>query len=624
MKSSLKHSLKKLIATFSLGFVAFSVMQPMTAKAETTTGTYKAKDPDNMLGVAADFGIFVRDTFSAIAHSNSNFACGQLSQGNPRRTNITATKPDGRPDQEAVNYVKGITSDVQVDCGYLYLDKGKITKDKVYRGQNLININNGEWNVDGYIVAGSGNMLKEPIIAPKYVDLETEFTKLSALANNLYKLPDQTVDKSEFGKMNSRTLKCNSDYNVINLKAADLSADSEGIYIQGIRGNKLLIVNVDMSGVSKFDFTREIFLGEKNKPDSQIADYDKDACNIIWNFNNFSGTIVRKEKTAGIILAPNADVVTESGLLIGSVIAKNYIHNGSEVHYVPSNHKLPSVQVSVTAINGNCCDDQSKVSRSLPGVEFAIFTLDGKKVAGSEKTTQAISNDANIATWTLTQPGKYYIQETKTVQGFVQTPIKARFDVVNNNGILQVEKKLGKEANGYCAAYDKALDAFKIRHYSNEVVAVAFDSKNYKLLEGTSFMLTDDEGNQVKDDDGNVITGVTDAEGVFVINIPKPGYYRLIQTETKDGYSIPKNCVRFAIYHTPIGHEMVVELDTKTGEETLGILQKYYGAPSTMSKITKKFNQELKAYGYKDGVMTDEYNAATDTCIVFSNDMIRK
>lgn len=585
----IRGKLKKIITAIAITVITFGCMQPIEAKcAVSNFDTVYQSNSNTLLGMAADFGIFVKEDLRTTSHNDSNFACGKLYLKN----NITLRTDD------AISYAGEVLSSGCIDKGYLYVSKGKVTKGTQY------------WMVDSYNVS---DKFKGAVYAPSFIDLPKEFDKLTALANTMstYGTQNTTYDFTQ----NNMKITCTSSYNVLNLEANQLNGNVDQLNIENLRGNKLLIVNVDMSKYSDSTY----YFSRRIKLDKQLDAFDSDASNVIWNFKNYSGTISTGAETAGVILAPQANVIVNSGTHVGIVIARSYSNN-SELHYVPFKYKdRTPVTVAIQSVDGNCCP-----SKPLGGVSLAVYTTDGVLVSGTEKMVAADSSGNYVARWAIDKPGSYYIQETQVVTGYVKTPVKARFDVTEVDGSLKLIMIIGKEADGYTNTIKNidGEDRFYIRHYSNEVYAVALDAKNLKLLYNTAFEVYKYNGTP-GNTDTMIAQGSAASDGFFQVNIPGTGFYYIKQTVTQNGYVVSSEIKQFAVYTTPIGHQLTVELDDVIGLSVLSILQKHLGTTMNIEKLTSSMNKELIAYGFLDGSKTNEYDSVTDACIIYMNDKIK-
>ncbi len=604
--SSLKQSWKKAVALFTIGLTAFSLMQPVTAQAaekkevKQVNDMFTTSNPNNMLGIAADFGIFVKGKVTATGHSDTNVACSELDLSQSNYTPVAA---------KAINYVEKVANRVMIDKGYIYIKGGQAKKLQ----------KNYYWDVNGYEVGG--NEVKDVIIAPNFINLESEFNKLTELSKSLSKLQDSNTTFNGTD-MNKKYISCSGDFNVLNLSADQLAGNKCELFINNIRGDKLLIINVDMSKVTS-DYKLMCKIGLDNSfPDYQTrTNFDQDAANVIWNFtnwnsNNTSRKVETVDSTLGVILAPEAFVHINSGVHLGSVIAATFMNN-NEVHYVP--YRRQTVEVSILSVNGDCCP-----SKPLSGTTFAVYTTSGKLVQGTEKKVVEGPDGNCTATWIMREPGKYYIRETQTVPGYTKTPVKARFNIDKVNNVLNLTMVKGKEANGYTETIRDGK--FLIRHYSNELVAIAVDSSDFSTLTNTTFSVYESNSDPTDLTYGNLIaSGGADEDGIFVANLPDTGYFCIVQTNTQSDYTITISVKKIAVFLTPVGHQFIIELDQITGFDILSILTKSenLGSNMYMKKLTKSMNKELLNYASTSDEAAVNYDATTDTCIVFYNDSVK-
>lgn len=618
----------KMVAALTIVFAAVTCAQPKSVKAETYEPapvyeeTYQAKNPNSQLGVAADFGVFVSGTAQFNAHSDTNVACGTLKLYN---TNLTHKIPG------TISYIQKAETEVKIaGADYIYFGSGNVENVKKNNVIESYRVNENKIykeNLKGVYKTASKT---------SFVDLNKEFEGLKRLAANL--ATENTT--AEYTKVdnNNFIFICKTDYNVVNITAKDMNSFQSNIKINNLAANKVLIVNVNTENAGeKIEFKGQMMINNKAK------EFDPLAGNIIWNFNDYSGKIkLMNGFKSGLVLAPNATITLEGSNLNGIAIAKGFKNVSGEAHYVPFHYDITTVKpvtVYADSVNGDCCP-----GIPLGEVEFAIYdATTNQMIEGTRQVVQngsleqlpEISKDNRyFAKWDIDKEGTYYIKVVKSPSGYNKTTIKAKFIVTKQNGELVLTAVKGKEANGYSNAWI-TNDLVRIRHYSQEVFATALDASTFEQLfdqnpsNSSKFELYS-ATNDVDDLTCVNLLGSFDmvANQFNYINIPKPGFYCVKQTQCVDGYTVTENIKKIAVFINPIGQYMVIELDQ--GEFSKEVLNAIFEDPSVskltlkIKKLTKNLNDKLIQLGYvKDDngsyMMTNDYEALTDTCLMFLN-----
>ncbi|PEE32178.1 cell wall anchor, partial [Bacillus cereus] len=94
------------------------------------------------------------------------------------------------------------------------------------------------------------------------------------------------------------------------------------------------------------------------------------------------------------------------------------------------------VEMKNVQIKGNIeIKKVSDTGKILPGVEFTVFTPEGKAV------TKVTTNQEGIAKVNSLPFGKYYFQETKGLEGYLLNQTKYPFEVKEHNQTLTFEVK---------------------------------------------------------------------------------------------------------------------------------------------------------------------------------------
>lgn len=594
------------IAAILAAFMAFGTTESLAGVKDVNgASVYVAEDPDNILGIAADFGVFVKKA-NFTGDAECNFACNELTDGN-----------DIKPNSKGTIYIKNYNVDNEIHHfeasnrfynskpylnvyfgnGYTVRKQGNryFVSGKNFQGDRIFDFNDpGEIKTEGNV---------------PFIDIDTELTRLVSVSAQIagYKAVGVECDVQD---QNDRKLKCTAENNVLNISYNDLVNANQGgrsttpLYIEGLKGTqRTLIVNVvDIPGDVTTAVTPQIYFGKKNESNTSPDDCYDAASRVLWNFGSFSGTVDVQAYFGGTILAPSAKVSISAGPFVGSIIAQELLKTANEIHQVPpviKKIKEPTeVTVSITALDGTCCDKDEFGNpasfRLLPGVTVALYKKDAhnkyKKVKNSTQTTKS---DA-VASWTVKEAGEYCIKEISAPDGFVKTPIKCLFTVTEDeNGILRIKTIKGKESNGQSntgkESDNNTKAAFKLRHYSDSIYMAAYNAGDGNLVK-SEYSVTDAKGNSV---DVGVAQGLEDNLGnaydMKESHIKTPGRYAVqLQGENTETKYID-------IYLLPNGLYLPVELDENYGDG--GIFNKLgkYELTKVKSEAQQHIDQLMKS-----------------------------
>ncbi len=586
---------------------------------------YVAEDPDNILGIAADFGMFA-ETIKLGGHVASNAACKELSY-----QNMDATTNGYFYAQKLISGNSiGAISDYQANFDtverldiYVGSEYGLEKTD----GGNAWNITlNGETRkISKSGVAKEINFYNESSSTP-FIDIDAELKKLTAAANEItgYPAKGATVD---FSDQNNRKIFCGTGNNVLNISYDELMNTNEWGYnltplcISGIADtDNTLIVNVYGIPAGKEVKTPEIKFVKQDGSTGSPEQCYKDMTKILWNFGSFSGTVNVSAFIGGTILAPAASVELNGGPLVGGVIAKNF-SNGNEVHFIPykvKKEKESKVTVTVRTLDGTCCDQN--IDRGLRGVELTLYRKNDNGKYKKVKTQKTEDPDST-ATWTIKEEGSYYIKETKTIDGYVKSPAKCVFTVEKDKeGILRIyPKKDAKDGNGEVKNYtvndDNTSAAFmKFRKYGDSLYTAAYitGKKNtYKLVSSEyTFKVTDAAGNAIEVNTDINSTGFFDgnseAYDSFEAPIKEAGRYKV--EILKDNEVIESKYVN--AYLMPVGAYIFVEEDF---DPLASDLMSLLGSKFNISKIKSSTQKSIQSL-----MVDDNFDMMTDGCLFFN------
>jgi choice-of-anchor A domain-containing protein len=579
---------------------------------ENGNPVYKASNAGNLLGIAADFGVFA-DEVEMTAHAETNVACNSL---------VFQTL---EPTTGGILYARQFIEGQNLNCSDKYqafLPKYSKMEFIVGSRHELTKNPDGTWNVDGRKV--NCNFKPTEFInegSVPFIDINSELKGLETLAGELAKRPDSgsKYDKVDQNAGNGRRIDCTETDNVINLSYIDLQNANRSnpenynlteLLITGIAGtsNTLLINVTGLEGVDNVHLPKIIF---ENLTSESGARY---TAQIIWNFGSYDKAVEIDNEFGGVILAPCANVNMGSNL-IGSVIAKKFTNGKGEVHFVPNKVKKDSsVQVSIQSVDGTCCP-----SKVIERVKAALYKKN-KKNGKYKKVREAETGKDGFATWTIKEAGEYYIRELSSIEGFVETPIKCFFkvEIDKETGIMKVvQKENASEGNGENDTFfhndDYTSVYFKFRHYSNSLYLAA-----YTLGEDSDYTLvsSDYTFEVINLDDPNHKLNVKDAEGVGAdfganydlkeVHITKPGRYQVNILDQ----GVVKETKLIDVYLLPVGSYAFVE---KEYEPLAGKFEDLLSHKDyKVTKINKKTQKAMINMSKEAG-----FDEMTDGCLFF-------
>lgn len=617
-----------------VGFIAALLAAVMTfGSAEALAGVkdvkgapvYEAEDPDNILGVAADFGIFA-ETVRLGGHVAANVACKELSY-----QNMDATTNGYFYAQKFISGNSiGAVSDYQAyfdTVSRLDIYVGSEYKLEKTDGGNAWNIScNGETRkISKSGIAKEIYFYNESSSKP-FINIDSELKKLTktAAAISTYAPAGVTTD---FSNENYRKIVCGTGNNVLNISYDKLMNVKESgynltpLYISGIADtDNTLIVNVYGIPEGKEVKTPEIYFVKQDGSNGSPEACYKDTARVLWNFGSFSGTVNVSAFFGGTVLAPAANVELNGGPLVGSVIAKKF-SNGNEVHFIPyrdKKEKESEVTVTVRTLDGTCCDQN--IDRGLRGVELTLYKKNDNGKYKKVKTEKTADPDST-ATWTVKEEGSYYIKETKTIDGYVKSPAKCVFTVKKDKeGILRIyPKKDAKDGNGEVANYtvndDNTSASFmKFRKYGDSLYTAAYvtGKKNtYKLVSSEyTFKVTDAAGSVIDVNTEIGSTGLVDDNGeaydIFEAHIKEAGRYKI--EILKDEEVI--ECKYVNAYLMPVGAYIFVEEDF---DPLASNLMSLLGSNFNISKIKKSTQNSIQKL-----MVDSSFDMMTDGCLFFN------
>ena len=211
-------------------------------------------------------------------------------------------------------------------------------------------------------------------------------------------------------------------------------------------------------------------------------------------------------------------------------------------------------------------EKQSDQGVALSDVVFDLYHADGKLIA-QNLTTDKDGNWYSEGSKELSaglEAGKYYIQETKTQDGY-QLP-------ENNKTFFTI---VGKDTAGIITQPDVISVEVKNQPYQRTLHIVKKDIEDDAVIPNTMFTLQrikDGNGKEVTED---VMTKVTGEDGTLSFTMDQKGTYRLSETTPANGYVLGKTpyVKEFVLDDTSAASITLEEGNTIYNERATGVMQ---------------------------------------------------
>lgn len=211
-----------------------------------------------------------------------------------------------------------------------------------------------------------------------------------------------------------------------------------------------------------------------------------------------------------------------SGLEIGNYTLKEvkaptgYVLNNEPQKIEVKTGEVATITVANTKVKGNIeIKKLSDSGKTLPKVEFAVHTADGKEV------TKTVTNEQGIAQVKDLPYGQYYFVETKGVEGYLLNQTKYPFEIKEQGKTLTFTVE-NKEVKG-------------------NVQLLKVDGENPdKKLEGAVFILQDSKGKKISEHK-------SDKNGLIEVKDLPFGAYSFVEKQAPTGYVLTKESILFSI-----------------------------------------------------------------------------
>ncbi|WP_368937092.1 SpaA isopeptide-forming pilin-related protein [Bacillus sp. SH8-8] len=224
----------------------------------------------------------------------------------------------------------------------------------------------------------------------------------------------------------------------------------------------------------------------------------------------------------GTITTNEQGIASLSGLEIGTYTLKEvksptgYILNGHPQQVEVKTGEVATITVQNTKIKGNIeIKKLSDSGKTLPKVEFTVYTAEGKEITKTTTNEQGIAQVKNLPY------GKYYFVETKGVEGYLLNQTKYPFEIKEQGKTLTftVENKVVK----------------------GNVQLLKVDGENPdKKLEGAVFILQDSKGKKISEHK-------SDKNGLIELKDLPFGAYSFVEKQAPTGYVLTKESIPFSI-----------------------------------------------------------------------------
>lgn len=215
-------------------------------------------------------------------------------------------------------------------------------------------------------------------------------------------------------------------------------------------------------------------------------------------------------------------------------------------------------------------DAEGKVTK---GAKFTLEkndgTIENPAATWTVKTNQTFVDKDGRISYDHLDKGLYRLIENQAPEGYAKPKEAVAYLKVDESGkIYKKVTVLNAEATGTNEIYQEISETIPIKVVNNKPIEfVKVDADNGEILPGAEFKVLYKEKLDGKYEeykvDGKTLTGTSEKDGKFSLNISKDGYYALEETKAPEGYSkFPGYIKEFKLEN---GKVQVLEKSSKQG-----------------------------------------------------------
>ncbi len=233
MRTFIKLS-KKLLVGIVSALAICMIIGSYQAVAAEKDDKYQAKNPNNLFGLVADFGLFANEA-EINAHMDSNYAVKELINGSGADAPVNDTFYIGNHSR---NHRGNQTGNLDgFHAKYFNRPQQKqLGIAKLYISGNMSATTNGnQWFISDDITKNQPTDGKDVVdikaVNSDFIDFSDRFKELKQVANLLSIKANQNATYDLTGNKHNKTITCNAGQNVLNLKASEITYPNENVQV---------------------------------------------------------------------------------------------------------------------------------------------------------------------------------------------------------------------------------------------------------------------------------------------------------------------------------------------------------------------------------------------------------